>query len=366
MVFLLTIGVTPTHAWFCVADENEDIYDTSRYPFVFISQYVASKSFIILTHETLHKLADEISFRDDKRNLILVDNTARCGSTLMCQMFHQLPNTRVMSEPWALQHASMVRDNYRGHPWLYNPKDDVSQMSEETFTRLVTSVTRLLFKYENGKEYERIVLKVSVTLGQLVPYIKKALPNIKCVMMTRHVKVSIESFEKMLRGWGPALSNEKHIVKANNILLNWCPFPYADKRAMALKQKFIEMNKELTLPVLQVRLLMVGSSLMNFIYHKDLYIHSVVYEDMMKTTHEVLEEMYKKLEIPTELVPKAMEALKVHSQRGVFTNNVMVKTKGTTIFSESDWELCDPLFEELGLPIRKDMSIQEIRDLIRV
>ena len=355
-------GVTPTHAWFCVSDV--DIYDTSIYPFVFISQYVASKSFVIVTHETLHKLADEISFKNDTRNLILVDNTARCGSTLMCQMFYQLPNTRVMSEPWALQHSSLVRDNYRGHPWLYDPKNDVTQMSEETFTRLITSVTKILFKYENNKEFDRVVLKVSVTLGQLVPYIKKAVPRIKCIMMTRHVKISIESFEKMLRGWGPALTNVKHIVRANDLILNWCPFPYADDKAMAIKKKYVLLNKQSSLPILKVRLIMYGASLINFLHHKNLYIHSIVFEDMMKNTKDELEKMYKKLDIPTELVDKAMEALKVHSQRGVFTSNVLVKSKNKTIFSESDWESCDSVFEELKLPIKKDMSIDDLRDLV--
>ena len=359
-----SLGVTPTHAWFCVSDV--DIYDTSIYPFVFISQYVASKSFIIMTHETLHKLAAEISFEKDTRNLILVDNTARCGSTLMCQMFYKLPNTRVMSEPWALQHTSMVRDNYRGHPWLYNPKEDITQMSERDFTKLITSVTKVLFKYENKKEYDRVVLKVSVTLGQLVPYIKKTMPRIKCIMMSRHVKISIESFEKMLRGWGPALTNVKHIVKANDLILNWCPFPYADDKLMDMKKRYVDMNKKDAMAILKVRLIMYGSSLLNFLHHKSLYMHTVVFEDLMKSTKEELELMYQKLDIPTELVANAMEALKTHSQRGVFTSNVLVKSKNKNIFSDSDWEICDSLFKEMGLPITKDMSIDQLRDLMQL
>ena len=91
-------GATSTHAWFCVSDE--DVYDTKKYPFVFSSQFYTSKQFVIVTHETLHKLADDLSFDDDKRNLIVIDNTARCGSTLACQMFAELPHTRVISEPF--------------------------------------------------------------------------------------------------------------------------------------------------------------------------------------------------------------------------------------------------------------------------
>ena len=284
----------------------------------------------------------------------------------MCQMFSQLPETRVMSEPWAMQHASIVRDNYRGHPWLYDPRNDNIQMSEETFSRLITSVTKLLLKYENKKEVKRVVIKLSVTMGNLVPYIKSAIPAIKCFMMTRHVKVSLESFEKMLRGWGPALTNQKHIVKANNLILNWCPFPYANQKAMIVKQKYINMNKESAIPVIVVRFLLLGASLLNFLQHKHLYTHSVIYEDMMKNTKDELEILYKKLGIPTEFVLYAMKALKFDAQKGTFTQNILVKSNTKEIFTESDWANCDPVFKELGLPISKDMSIEDLRELIKL
>ena len=95
-------------------------------------------------------------------------------------------------------------------------------------------------------------------------------------------------------------------------------------------------------------------------------MHTVVFEDLMKNTKEELEIMYKKLDIPIELVSKAMEALKTHSQRGVFTSNVLVKSKNKTIFSDSDWEICDNLFQELGIPITKDMTIDQLRDIMQL
>ena len=338
-----------------------DIFDTSVYPFVFISQFVASKSFIIITHETLHKLASEMSFEDDKRNLILIDNTARCGSTLMCQMLSQVPETRVMSEPWVLQHASMVRDNYRGHPWLYNPKNDKEQISEEAFERLLTSITRVLLKFENKHEFKRIVLKVSVTLSNLVPYIKRAMPSFQCIMMTRHVKVSIESFEKMLRGWGPSLTNENHIKKASNLILNWCPFPYDDKKAQEVKQKYIKMNQASNLPIIQVRLLLLGSSMLHFLRHKNIYTHSVVYEDLMKNTKDELKSLFEKVGIPAEFVAYAIKALKFDAQKGTFGK------RGTTkLFSETDWEKCDEIFKDIDVPITKDMSIEQLRELMKL
>ena len=170
----------------------------------------------------------------------------------------------------------------------------------------------------------------------------------------------------MVRGWGPALTNEKHILRGTDLFLNWCPFPYADEKSMALKKKYVEKNKLSAMPILPVRLLMLGASLMNFLRYKHLYTYSIVYEDMMSNTKVELEKMYNKLDIPTELVSKAMEALKVHSQRGVFTNNVLVRSKGGKIFTDSDWEICDSLFEDLGLPIKQNMSIEDLRNLMKL
>ena len=97
-------GVSETHVWFCVTKNvpDKNVYTTTTFPFAFMAQFFMANELIIISHETLHKLADEMNWSQNDNELILINNTGRCGSTLLCQMFGKLPNTNVMSEPWGL------------------------------------------------------------------------------------------------------------------------------------------------------------------------------------------------------------------------------------------------------------------------
>ena len=167
-------------------------------------------------------------------------------------------------------------------------------------------------------------------------------------MMTRHVKVSLESFEKMIRGWGPVLRKQAHIVKASNLILNWSPYPYDDVKCQELKKKYIDMNLMSPIPILTVRLMMFGGSMTSFLQHKKLYVHSVIYEDLMNNTSKELENLFKMIDIPTEYVAYAMKALDFDAQRGTFGKRGTKK-----IFDESDWENCNDILKEIGFQFQK-------------
>ncbi len=87
-------GLTSTHAWFCVSPEAVDVYDTSVCPFVWVGQFFTAKKLIIMPLWSYHRLADELGDPPRGKEVFIIFNTARCGSTLLCQMFNKLPNTR--------------------------------------------------------------------------------------------------------------------------------------------------------------------------------------------------------------------------------------------------------------------------------
>ena len=53
----------------------------------------------------MRQLADEIGDPPPEVELVSLAFTARCGSTLLCQMFANLPGTLVMTEPRAMFYA---------------------------------------------------------------------------------------------------------------------------------------------------------------------------------------------------------------------------------------------------------------------
>ena len=89
-------GVDGNSAWFCVTEKYVNVYDIKRHPFVWVAQYFMAKELVIMPIWAFLKLAkSEVpSPGSDGRDIIMVFNTARAGSMLLCQMFQTLPNTR--------------------------------------------------------------------------------------------------------------------------------------------------------------------------------------------------------------------------------------------------------------------------------
>ena len=91
---------------------------------------------------SLLKLAEETQ---NPKEIIMLFNTTRCGSTLACQMFSKLPNTKVMSEPWPLLTANA--DFIHG------------TMNEELYEDVIEACVKVQCKQDINKEIHRILYK---------------------------------------------------------------------------------------------------------------------------------------------------------------------------------------------------------------
>ncbi len=162
-------GVTPTHAFFSITNPEVDIHNTKvmkysyvvditfslfnhndklfqNIPFVFAKKFLASKQLLIMPHSSLHRLADKIGDpAHHGKRLTFIDNTSRCGSTLLSAMLNAVPGVRVMSEPWTVK---LVYSMYV-----------MGQISKPEFEALVKSSVRLLCKEEKKWPAEHYVIK---------------------------------------------------------------------------------------------------------------------------------------------------------------------------------------------------------------
>ena len=71
-------------AWFSVTNTLSDTYGLGKFPFSFMAQFFKAKKILEVNHATLHKIADKIEKLEG--NCVLINNTGRCGSTLLCQV----------------------------------------------------------------------------------------------------------------------------------------------------------------------------------------------------------------------------------------------------------------------------------------
>ena len=78
------MSIDETQAWFSISTKR-NIYEMTRFPFAFMSQFWCSEKILIVSHETLHQIAEKCE--GPIGNCILINNTGRCGSTLLNQVW---------------------------------------------------------------------------------------------------------------------------------------------------------------------------------------------------------------------------------------------------------------------------------------
>ena len=102
--YVTLMAINETHAWFAVS-QKRNVYglntgEKNQLPFVFMNQFYHPEKLLIVNHETLHEIAEKMG--DLQGNCILINNTGRCGSTLLCQVrVFSLSKTESRAKSWA-------------------------------------------------------------------------------------------------------------------------------------------------------------------------------------------------------------------------------------------------------------------------
>ena len=63
------------HVLFCVSDPDENIYDTKKYPFVWIGQFLVAQKLVIMPISSFHRVAEKVG--DPKVPVLGINMTAR-------------------------------------------------------------------------------------------------------------------------------------------------------------------------------------------------------------------------------------------------------------------------------------------------
>ena len=95
---------------------------------------------------------------------------------------------------------------------------------------------------------------------------------------------------------------------------------------------------------------------------REKYHHVAIYEEMTQNFEEETLKLFDNLDIPVEFVPKALTALNKHSQNKYFGGSELNKEE---LISETDWQKADDIFEELKVPIRIGMSVNELVEALK-
>ena len=337
-------GMDEKHVWFCVTDPHENVYDMSVLHFVYALQFMKARKLIIMSHSQVCQVAEVAK---DKKYChdweLIVTNSARCGSTLLCQMLDQLSDTRVISEPWALVYAHMLKNKGQ------DPGNDV-----------LKAVLRLQMRKTPGSTDKRVVVKLPMFCCPLIPFIASASPSTYLMFLTRNPKESCGSSLKVMEFYDGNLYEK---FDSRNFWFSCLAVPHDNDFYRKLYQKYLKKSKsEHTSFSLCVALSYV-SSIACYDISRSSFDHVLTYENLIKDPDREMQELNDKLGMvaPKSQLTKAKTALKRDSQKNMFN-----KTRSTTkMYSDFiDDSVFNEIFREFRVPIRIGMDYAEFERFI--
>ena len=85
----------------------------------------------------------------------------------------------------------------------------------------------------------------------------------------------------------------------------------------------------------------------------------MVFEEAMQDVNLSTTKLFQDLDVPTEFVPLALTALNKNSQNDLFES---MSSDG--LISEQDWIKVDQVFQTFEIPMRVDMTLDQLISLV--
>jgi hypothetical protein len=177
---------------YCVDDETRSIvfvetapdFDPAESgPFYFQSQREHAVRVYTVPFEEYHKVVAELDAEmSSTKQLLMVYNTSRCGSTLLSKCLNQISNTRSISEPDIMTSLTHIASEAHG-------------TRDADIIALARSSAKLLC-YLRRRRYpdcETVCIKFRFQLVYIAELIQKAVPDAKAIFLYRNALDVIDS-----------------------------------------------------------------------------------------------------------------------------------------------------------------------------
>ncbi len=332
------MAVEKYYVLFAVTDPNMNIFDSSKFPFLFLTQFFQSKQLVIMPIKSFHRLANELG--DPKVPVAMMAMTTRCGSTLLTQMFNRVPGVRAYSELWATGNIHELRCT--------------GNITPEESRRLLKSAIRLQCKLEPNSGVERIFLKMTVLHAPQMLDFHALFPQFIYFFNTRHPVPSLKSLKKVSGPFKYNLYMLLGIRWREQVQMNFA-ISYNSK----YRHLYAGCNKYIPDYNLDFwSLFLYSMAVLPYFENKNMFDLVVLYEKLTEDPKDELQKMFDVFGISHKHIPKALGALKKDSQNGTWG------IRGGGHLLTLDPELLnafDKRMERIGVPLRHDTSEREFR-----
>ena len=316
--------VNATEAVFVEVEKGMDITQSKYGAFVKISQFNLAKKLIIMPISAFHKLGENVG--QTKAKIIFICNTARCGSTLVTQVFEETGTSVAYSEPDAINALTQLK----------------GVVSEAERIRVFKNCINLLCKPCHSKEIKSYILKLLQPAMIEMPMIADLFPDCKALYIYRDGLKCSQSLSKVCK--------EVHLMALTLSLGRWSgKLTKLVFKLMGLPSDNYDMKLHSGTHFGAIMWVVAMRQYMNF-RESDVKIVGVRYEDLVDDTTYAYQKIFEYCDVPYD--SKAVEiAMGRDSQRGSLLSMERLSKHKEEKFTDEIKKHTDKLCDQFGLPL---------------
>ena len=317
--------VTATEAIFVESPEEINVSYSDYGAFLRQAQFENARRIIKLPIAAFHKMAEEIG--DPTGEIVFITNTARCGSTLLTQIFEETGECVGFSEPDAFNALANYKDKL--------PQDDLD--------KLLRNSIRMQCKPLLNRHISAHIIKVMPPLIEDVPTYLRLYPNSKQLFMYRE---GLKVAHSLVR-----VSTQVPLLALLLIATEIHPrLTEMTVEAMGLPANE-DFNIKLPSPLIFCFYLWAGICRKYLGLRANGYeIDAVKYEDLVKHPLEATKVIFKYCNLPEELAEKAINALNKDSQRHSPLSKKNIPSAKTLQLTQEEKVTADAVCDQFGIP----------------
>jgi hypothetical protein len=316
--------VNEREALFVETRPGLDVWRAGVSPFLMAAQFEHAVRIHRLPIAAFHRLADRLG--DPKGRLIFLTNTARCGSTMLTQMFETTGRVVAISEPYSLNVLTV----------------SVQKGRTEEIDRRIVSTVRVLCKQTSINEIAHVLKLTAPTLYGL-GVIDSLFPNATKLFMYRDSLKVAQSLYRLSEALA-SLKTAFTFGKGSKRRLGYC------SEAMGFPKEYATDVKH----DLSIGAFLWTLSMKKYVEFREsgMDVVAIRYEDVASDPEKSMRRILSHCRLPEELAVAATAAMTLDSQRSTpFANHILNQHRVLEYSGEAKAE-CDRVMAELGAPCR--------------
>ena len=329
-------AVTKHEAIFVETPDGINIHSSDENTFFHMAQFTRSKNVIKMSISLFHALAKRLG--NPSVPVIWISHTARCGSTLMCQVFEKVPGTLLLSEPDAPTNIDFMQK--------------LKVVSESERDELMISIIRFLCKSSPGTA--RICIKTRGVCAVLMKDISKLFPQIKQIFLYRNCRDTVASYLAFLSSMsysdlGRYLYDDDRLAVAKPFFKNQSEIYFLCK-LKELEDTNVCSNTVEMFAYMWANYILVARDAMSC----DPSILPIKYEDLMLDKWKICKMIFEKLGLDMGHLNTALSAFDRDSQRGSIVSRHHIGSTPRKRIPEVDRRKADAILFHYNLPSMGD------------